>query len=342
MTGGFIGLDDPRWLQALEALPHDVYHRPEYVGLCAREEGGEPVAFHAEHAGSELLVPLLIRPIPGAVDGSLIDATAPYGYASPLTNAAGPDVDALLDAFYDACRERGIVSAFLRLHPLLDFPPSAMNRLGTVVRHGRVVAIDLRKSFEQLWKEIRPNHRRSIQAAIKEGLTVHVDDWSLFGDFVETYYATMKRVSASRYYFFSRTYFQWLLEELRPHVHFLAVCSSSGEFAAGGIFFATSGIMQYHLGGRADKYVASEATKLMLYEALRWGQRSGYRVLHLGGGVGGQEDSLFKFKARFASESSTFPVHTWRVVIDPERYDALVRNRPGPIADANYFPLYRA
>lgn len=341
MTGGFIGLDDPRWLKALEALPHDVYHRPEYVGLCAREEGGEPVAFHAEHAGSELLVPLLMRPIAGAGDGSSIDATTPYGYASPLTNAAGPVVDVLLGAFYDACRERGIVSAFIRVHPLLDFPLSALNRLGRVVRHGRVVAIDLRKSFEQLWKEIRPNHRRSIRAGIEKGFEVHVDDWSLFGDFVETYYETMKRVSASRYYFFSRTYFQ-SLQELRPHVHFFAVCSSSGEFAAGGIFFVTSGIIQYHLGGRTDKYLASEATKLMLYEALRWGQRSADRLLHLGGGVGGRDDSLFKFKARFASKSSTFPVHTWRLVIDPETYDTLVRNRPGPIADANYFPLYRA
>lgn len=339
MTGGFIGLDDPRWLKALETLPHDVYHRPEYVALCAREDGGEPIAFHAEHGGSELLVPLLVRPIPG--DGSFIDATAPYGYASPLTNAAGPDVDVLLDAFSEACRERGIVSVFLRLHPLLDFPLSALNRLGTVVRHGRVVAIDLRKNLEQLSKEMKGNHRRSVQTLVEQGFDVRIDDWSLFGHFIESYYETMKRVSASRSYYFSRQYFDSLQKELQPHVHFLAVCASSGEFAGGGIFFATSGIMQYHLSATVETYLAAGPSKLMLYEAMRWGQRTGHRVLHLGGGVGGREDSLFQFKARFASESSTFPVHTCRLVIRGETYDALVQSRP-PVANTDFFPLYRA
>ncbi|HEY0158865.1 MAG TPA: GNAT family N-acetyltransferase [Thermoanaerobaculia bacterium] len=341
MTGDFIGTDDPRWLEALERLPHDVYQRPEYVGMCGRLEGAEPLAFHAKGAEGELLVPLLIRPAGEAAGRRFVDATAPYGYAAPVISA-GADADALLDAFSDACRARGLVSAFLRLHPLLDFPVTRLERFGKVVHHGRVVAIDLRKSCDQLRKEIRSNHRRGIQTLVDQGFHVRIDDWSFYDAFIEAYYATMHRVSASSIYFFSRAYFDAVREELQPHVHLFAVCAPGGELAAGGIFFATSGIVQYHLGGTSDQHLHAAPSKLMFNEAMRWGHEGGLRFLHLGGGVGGREDSLFKFKAGLGSNDSTAHFHTARLIFDREAYDLLVQSRPTPPADPEFFPLYRA
>jgi hypothetical protein len=65
-------------------------------------------------------------------------------------------------------------------------------------------------------------------------------------------------------------------------------------------------------------------------------------LFHLGGGKGGQNDSLFTYKAGFSPQRHAF--HTWRVVADPEAYRSLMTERrpdvdPGDLTAA--FPSYR-
>src|SRR5438552_3169672 len=67
---------------------------------------------------------------------------------------------------------------------------------------------------------------------------------------------------------------------------------------------------------------------------------------HLGGGVGAQEDSVFRYKAGFSDRRHTF--YTWRWVLRPEVYSDLCRTRAqwnamngfAP-ASVEYFPAYR-
>ena len=69
MKTAWLAPRDPRWSAALAVLAHDVYHLPEYVELAAGDEGGEAVAFWAEHDGQTMLVPLLERRLPEALGG---------------------------------------------------------------------------------------------------------------------------------------------------------------------------------------------------------------------------------------------------------------------------------
>ena len=81
----------------------------------------------------------------------------------------------------------------------------------------------------------------------------------------------------------------------------------------------------------------------MLDYARTWARQRGNDVLHLGGGVGGRADSLFQFKAGFSPRRHAF--HTWRVIVDPDQYEALCARRPGSenADDAtDFFPRYRA
>ena len=66
---------------------------------------------------------------------------------------------------------------------------------------------------------------------------------------------------------------------------------------AAGLFFERQGIVQYHLSGSRRPALRRQPTKLMMDDMVAWAQARGNRVLHLGGGVGGREDSLFHFKA---------------------------------------------
>lgn len=80
--------------------------------------------------------------------------------------------------------------------------------------------------------------------------------------------------------------------------------------------------------------------KLLIDEATIVGREHNMEYLHLGGGVGGNEDSLFEFKSGFSDTILNFK--TWRFVSDQEEYNKLVQARwdNQPIK-SDFFPLYR-
>ena len=139
MFADFIVPQDKRWSEILRRAPHDFYHLPEYTSFAARQEGGQAVAFVAQIGEQALLVPLLMRSLPDELepDSDLCDVLTPYGYPGPVLADAPSDqtVVKMLQGFVDSARERGIVSAFWRLHPLLPFPLEQLKKFGTLIQH---------------------------------------------------------------------------------------------------------------------------------------------------------------------------------------------------------------
>src|ERR1041385_4589607 len=122
MQTHWLGTDSPLWAEILAQHPHDFYHLPAYLRLAARQEGGRAVAFLAQEGLHHFFVPLVFRPLPVefALAESLQDAISPYGYGGPLANTEDAAfLSAAVDALVAGLRERGVVSAFVRLHPLL-------------------------------------------------------------------------------------------------------------------------------------------------------------------------------------------------------------------------------
>ena len=105
----------------------------------------------------------------------------------------------------------------------------------------------------------------------------------------------------------------------------------------GNLFFSYAGLMHTHLQATRDGDTFY-ADKLLYDEVRRWGQDHGNTVYHLGGGLGGQADSLFRYKAAFAAGRQ--PFHTWRVVTDPGAFEKLA-GTPTPELLAGRFPPYR-
>ena len=138
----FIGPDSGLWSRFLADSAYDFYHLPRYVELsatdplCAPNRDGQPLAFHADDDnGRRFLLALIVRPIPAARGSAatLYDAITPYGYASPLV--IGPSDDSVDSFLAEAIRElshglksRGIVSAFVRTHPLFPYTLERIRR----------------------------------------------------------------------------------------------------------------------------------------------------------------------------------------------------------------------
>jgi hypothetical protein len=125
-------------------------------------------------------------------------------------------------------------------------------------------------------------------------------------DFVSVYYETMRRVRAQDGYFFEEEYFLGLAEQLGETLQLFIVRAPDGEIMGGGLFTLCDGIVQYHLGGTRNAALKLSPAALMFDQVRLWGNEQGARFLHLGGGVGASEDSLFQYKAGFSHRRHTF------------------------------------
>jgi hypothetical protein len=107
------------------------------------------------------------------------------------------------------------------------------------------------------------------------------------------------------------------------------------------------GIVHAHLVGTDERHQRLSPLKVMLDDARIWARERGNRVLHLGGGRGGREDSLLAFKGRFSPRRHAF--HTGRWILDASRYAELTERRSRfaterglAAGDPGWFPAYRA
>jgi lipid II:glycine glycyltransferase (peptidoglycan interpeptide bridge formation enzyme) len=330
-------------------MRHDFYHLPGYVSLAGKHESGSPIAFYAEDDGAVFFAPLLLKRIPESLGppGSWLDATTPYGYPSPLLWPPddGQALERFLQVFSETCAEHGIITAFFRLHPLMTLPQSALMKQGTLIRHGQTVCVDLARTHEDFWSQMDRTHRKDIRRLMRLGYEIRIDDWHHYDDFIDIYRRTMERLSATAFYAFPKSYFHELRFVLGDNIHLCAIISPEQEVAAAGLFTTVNGITQYHLSGTADKYLKESPSKMLCEAIYAFSKQVGNEFFHLGGGLGGRNDSLFRFKAGFSNLRLDF--FTYRMILDKRKNALLMelwRQKCAVAEDkfnTDFFPSYR-
>lgn len=345
MIAQFIDHHDARWKEFLKRTKHDFYDLPEYAEVAAAEEDAMPMAFYGESQSATCLIPLLIRQIPAVLNAPLdwYDCVSPYGYPGIVLSPSQEQLPAFLDAFCCVARERGIVTAFIRLHPLFPLGQDPLEKCGRLILHGPTVHMNLADSKERIWEQISTNHQRDIKKLTRLGFHTTFDDWSRFHEFIALYHATMRRVGAKERYFFSLEYFNNLRDKLGHRLHLVCVLTSANDLAAAGLMTITDGIAQHHLLATAERYLRRSPSKLVTDFMWRWAHERSCYAFHLGGGVGGNEDSLFQFKAGFSPLRSQFS--SYRIIVDELKNatlnQAATRHRGCSLESPCFFPEYR-
>jgi hypothetical protein len=360
MQTTFLPPDDLRWQALLEQTPHDVYQLPGYLLLEAARTDTLPEALLIEEGDGPtrraLLAPYLLRRCDdGAADGlaaDCVDAVSPYGYPGLLLNpAAQADWGFVNRAIATLCHslyERGVCSAFFRLHPRLNANFAVQVPGCTVVDHGETVALDLTPSPEQLWSDTKASHRNKINRCRRQGLVARMVPCAEYlATFVAIYTETMERVGASGAYFeFDQRYFEGLHQALGDRLH-LCIVEAEGAIASAGLYSEAHGIVQALFGGTRTDFYKQSPSSLETDFVRHWAQQRGNQVLHLGGGVGAAKDPLYEFKAGFGPGRWQF--QSLRLVPDAAFYAALVAQRakalgvpPEQLTQGSYFPAYRA
>jgi lipopolysaccharide/colanic/teichoic acid biosynthesis glycosyltransferase len=310
------------WDATLAGLGHaDAYLLRGYLEAACLIEGGRPTLLRS----GDTVLACSMRHIPGS---ELEDVTTPYGYGGPF----GP-AKRFWPAYENWCAERAIVSTFVRFHPLAQNHRGAPDAM-TLERLADTIAWGLEGGDP--FESIHRHHRRLVRKA-KDRVRVRVEEGpATLAGFAALYEETMRQRGADDFYLFPPEYWETLLVGLGDRVVLLEALDEEGV-AASILCLATPPWLHYHLGASAERARRSGATHLLMLAAARWGRERGFAQLHLGGGVGGAQDSLWEFKQRFAPGGER---EMWiGKLVHDERTYAELSDRT---AVDGWFPAYRA
>ncbi|MDL2243408.1 GNAT family N-acetyltransferase [Bacteroidales bacterium OttesenSCG-928-J19] len=324
-----------KWDELVTSLPeYDFYSLAEYHRL---DPSGTPflLSYKDDITEDQILFPVIIRPIP---ETDYRDVTSVYGYAGPLSQKV-PQKDVLLrfhedlKSFFDT---ENIVSAFSRLHPLFSGQSELLFGLGEIRDTNPTVVIDLKQPYEKQWQDYAPTMRYDINRMLKSGLSMRcVERKEDVDEFIRIYYENMDRVNASPSYYFPASYFHDFFGKINSR---FLLAEVDGQVVGGVLLTLCGRIMQCHLAATRTTALRWSPAKCLWDEASRLGRREGMDYFHLGGGYGGQNDSLFSFKSHFSKSYLMF--RTWRYIHQSQVYSELCQARQIDPA-SSYFPAYR-
>ena len=293
-----------------EALvPDDAYLSREYAETALLLDPGELLLLHAEGT----VFPCIVREWEGARD-----VTGLYGFGGPVGGSG------FYDAYEDWCREREIVTTFTWFHP--RFQNQRYSSFHVEPRGGTVAW----RLEGDLFERLHRHHRRAVRKAREAGLETRVTVAPTnLGGFASLYERTMAEKGATGFYYFPDEYWQslsgrdWLV---------LFEALEGDDLRAALLGLTGGGWLHYHLGASER---TGGANNLLFLEAAEWAREHGFERFHLGGGVGGADDSLLQFKLRF-DEGGLIGSAVGKAIHDEARY----RNLGGDGFDG-FFPAYR-
>lgn len=323
---------------------HDVYWLSGYVRAFQIHGDGEPMLFFYEDASVRGINVVMKRDVAYDVHfsekipvGQYFDFATPYGYGGWLIE--GEKTDDLFAAYEKWCVEHNVISEFVRFHPVVRNHCAAETAY-TVIPLGATIAMDT-TSPEIIWENLTSKNRNVIRKAQKNGVRIYNGrSVELYRKFREIYNGTMDKDNAVDYYYFGEQFYDSVLYDL-PRNAQIFYAEYEGQIIAASIMLSANGRMNYHLSGSLREYANLAASNLLLYEAALWANANGCKTMHLGGGVGSGEDSLFKFKRAFYRGEDLCRFHIGKKIMIPEKYEQLLAFRQD-LTDTGFFPKYRA
>ena len=323
---------------------YDVYYLSGYVLPFAIHGDGEPLLFFYEGEKVRAMNVVMRRDI--GADKSFMGKIppntyyyfiTPYGYGGWLIEGNG-DTFELFSLYQKWCCENGVVSEFLRLHPILE-NHNRLVSIYSVINIGKTVAMDL-TSQNIIWNNMTSKNRNMIRKAEKNGVVIKTSSGSdIYEKFIEIYNETMDRDNAEKYYYFEREFYTAMQHDLSNNSIIFYAENSDGDIIASSIILHCNGKLTYHLSGVKTEFRGLAPTNLLLYKAALWGAENCCRIFHLGGGVGAREDSLYRFKASFYRELPR-DYFIGKKVFNEAIYNELVKIHAVENT-GNFFPAYR-
>ncbi len=321
----------------------DIYFEPAYGKVNECIEPGVAETFDYESPEGRITHMFMKRPIEPSIEGvQYFDLATPYGYGGPLVREVKGDRAKLIAGFQEAfeswCIHNNVVSEFVRFSPTED-NADMFSSMYEVIALRQTIATYFTEGKDAIELEFHKSARKTIRRALKQGVTFEVIEHpDNLDTFMEVYYDTMDRNEAQESYYFSRAYFQGLIDNFKENLMSVQVLYE-GKCIASGLYFLYEDKMHAHLSGTRHEYLYLSPAYILKYATALYGQEHGYSFIHYGGGTSNDpENALFKFKSKFTkSEPLWFKIG--KKVYNQEVYDLLVQKTN--TQEVSFFPQYR-
>ena len=342
-----------KWNKIVKSFEnYDIYYLTDYLKAFKIHGDGEPLLFYYEDKNFKAMNVVMKRDI--AFDKQFIgeiatntfyDIMTPYGYGGFLIEGIiiQESLKKLDNEYVALCLEEGIISEFVRFHPVIKNSED-LKDIYDISMLGKTITMQL-SSQNKILSNLTSEKKKRIRKAKKLGFEIYWGRNSeLIDKFIVLYNSTMDTNDAKDYYYFNKEFFTSILYDLKYHSSIFYAVDDEERIIAMAIFLFTNRQINCFLSA-SDKELDNLAlTNLIMYEVACWGSENGYQTLHMGGGVGGKEDSLYNFKKGFNKNSATqFPIG--KKIFNKEKYRMLedIRKEKDDFnAETSFFPIYRS
>ncbi|OCH61276.1 femAB family protein [Aliivibrio fischeri] len=328
-------------IKEINKLSSDIYYQREYSALY--EENAEYFEFLYEEQDSYVKFNSLKRKIVSvsgiSINEELYDLETPYGYGGPISNCSDTEfLQRAFSAYKEFCSTQNIVCEFIRFHPFNSIAEySDLFDMHCLERQVIIVNLDI--TTEERRKLYSKTTRNIIKKAEKN-LLVEIDSVNT-SDFIDMYYQTMQKNTASDFFYFKERYFSELLSI--NGVSLLGI-RKEDTYASIGFFMCGEELAHYHLSANNQELAKENGNYLLLDSAFEYAKSRGCRFMMLGGGrTSSPDDSLFKFKSKFSP--TTMPFFIAGLDFLPEKRQMLNQlwvNANPECPPLKLFQLYRA
>lgn len=321
-----------QWNEIVKSFSHwDIYYLCEYAKSLELNGDGKAYLIYYKQKERSICYVIIEKDIANSTyffnhlqKDIWFDWETPYGYGAFLENGKIDKkfIENFLKELKEYCEKKHIVSQFLRFHPLISNYKNW--EITCDVKHLKQTIFIDTSSEELIMKNMDRLCRNRVRKALKNGVTIQIEEKEHLEEFIDIYKQTMIRNNADDYYFFDQKYFDYIFDSMKNNIK-LFCAYYENKIIGAVIFFFNENYMHYHLSGMLEEYKSLASINLLTYQAAVWASQRGIKALHLGGGVG-KEDSLFHFKEKF-NKNGKIDFCIGRNIFDKKQYENLMQIR---------------
>jgi hypothetical protein len=283
----------------------DVYYSKEYISLYLKED--EKI-FEFEYKEDDFIFYTIAikRPIVKIgnqiIDDGYYDLETAYGYGGFYVNTENKEfIEKAFEKYNKKCLEENIIAEFIRFHTFNNFPLHHSRFLNMNIYDRDVVYIDLSLSKDKRWKSYSSNTRNILRKCERELVFQKSNN---LDKFIELYEKTMDKNKATEFYYFSRDYYEKLLNNESIELYEI---KKYDEVISSGFFMFSNGFGHYHLSANNYDIRQYNANYFILDQIFEIAKNKGKKYFILGGGTTNlKDDSLLKFKQKFSQLTKPF------------------------------------
>ncbi|MFW6194546.1 MAG: lipid II:glycine glycyltransferase FemX [Halobacteriota archaeon] len=302
-------VDNRDWEAFIRGHPQgNIFQSPQFYEVHRQTKNYEPVVLAVmDETGNlhAILQSVLIRELNGPI-GSLSSHAVIEG--GPLFSEGKMDseVMSVLLKEYDRIAEKSCLYSEIRNKNDTSNMKSLFHESGYEFVDHLNFLIDLRKTKEELWRQISRSMRKNINKSLKKGVEVEeMDNKNLiptFYGFLQDVYRSVGIPLPDISHFYS--IYELLVPKEMAKFH---LAKYNGEYVGGRLSLLFDGRIHAYFVGVPEKYKKLNVNPLLNWHIIEWGFDNGYSTFDFGGAGKPEKDyGVREFKRQFGGELVNF------------------------------------